>query len=258
MTARAKAITLESAAAGADSGSVWDDLAPGGDDMILANMRGRLRAGDLQLVLLLLSRGSAARRAALEQRLEREGPDPLLDAPELAEGLLAVRTMMVPSEVLFFYVMVRHALLGAGVAERDVADYLAALLLEFGQRDRAQRVDWNDDQSHRYLVDIVADLEASQGERRFKVLLHLGNYALWLAGLFPHYIEARRIRRGGPDVTYYDSLGRRGYAMASDHILADRFQLEGVLHTAAERFPTIRTALNELSDRVLFPGGYVQ
>jgi hypothetical protein len=221
--------------------------------MILANMRGRLKAGDLQLVLLLLSRGSEVRRAALEQRLEREGPDPLLDAPELAERLLAVRTMMVPSEVLFFYVMVRHTLLQAGVAQPEVADYLSVLLLEFGQRDRAQRVDWNDDQSHRYLVDIVSDLEASQGARRFRVLLHLGNYALWLAGLFPHYIEARRIRRGGPDLSYYDSLGRRGYAMASDHELADRFQLDGVLQTAAERFPTIRSALNDLSERVLFP-----
>lgn len=224
--------------------------------MILANMRGRLKAGDLQLVLLLLSRGSAVRRAALEQRLQREGPDPLLDAPELAEGLLAVRTMMVPSEVLFFYVMVRHVLLGAGIEERDVADYLAALLLEFGRRDRAHRVDWNDDQSHRYLVDIVSDLESTQdAARRFRVMLHLGNYALWLAGLFPHYIEARRIRRGGPDLTYYDTLGRRGYAMASDHVLADRFQLEGVLQTASERFPAIRTALNELSERILFPGG---
>jgi hypothetical protein len=226
--------------------------------MILANMRGRLRAGDLQLVLLLLSRGSATRRAALEHRLEREGPDCLLDAPELPEGLLAVRTMLVPSEVLFFYVMVRHALLGAGVGERDLADYLAALLLEFGRRDRANRVAWNDDQSHRYLVDLLADLEATQGERRFRVMLHLGNYALWLAGLFPQYIEARRIRCGGPDVSYYDNLGRRGYAMASDHVLADRFQLESILHTAAERYPTLREALNDLSERVLFPGGYVQ
>ena len=74
-------------------------------------------------------------------------------------------------------------------------------------------------------------------------------------GLFPHYIEARRIRRGGPDLSYYDSLGRRGYAMASDHALADRFHLEGVLQTAADRFPTLRTALNDLSDRVLFPHG---
>jgi hypothetical protein len=224
--------------------------------MILANMRGRLNQRDLELVLLLLSRGSAVRRAQLERRLEREGPDPLLDQPDLAERLLAVRSMLVPSGVLFFYVMVRHTLLSAGLDARDVADYLAALLLEFGRRDRATRVDWHDDHSHRYLVDIVADLEGTQGERRFRVMVHLGNYALWLSGLFPQYIEARRLRYGGPDLSYYDALGRRGYAMASDHVLADRYKLDAILHTAAERYPTLREALNDLSERVLFPGGH--
>ena len=82
--------------------------------MIRANARGRLTAADLQLVMLLLSRGSAHRRASLERRLAAEGPDPLLDAPELLERLLTVRTMLVPSETLFFYVMVRHALRRAG------------------------------------------------------------------------------------------------------------------------------------------------
>jgi hypothetical protein len=42
--------------------------------------------------------------------------------------------------------------------------------------------------------------------------------------------------------------------MASDHALADRYQLDEILHTAAERFPTLREALNDLSERVLFPG----
>ena len=53
--------------------------------MILANTRCRLRPADLQLVLLLLSRGSAGRRAALERQLEQEGPDVLLDVPSLAD-----------------------------------------------------------------------------------------------------------------------------------------------------------------------------
>ena len=135
----------------------------GGLAMIRANTRGRLTAADLQLVILLLSRGSAHRRAYLERRLAAEGPDPLLDAPELLERLLTVRTMLVPSEALFFYVLVRHALRGARVDDRDLADYLAALLLDFGQRDRAWRVDWNDDQRHRYLVDI---LTRPRGDRR--------------------------------------------------------------------------------------------
>jgi hypothetical protein len=223
--------------------------------MIRANARSRLTAADLQLVVLLLSRGSAHRRAALERRVAMEGPDSLLDAPELLDRLLAVRTMLVPSEVLFFYVLVRHTLRGAGIDDRELADYLAAMLLDFGRRDRAWRIDWNDDQQHRYLADILLDLEASDGERRFRVMVHLGNYALWLAGLFPDYIAARHLRKGGPDVTYYDALGRRGFGLASDHALADRYGLDGVLRTAAERFPSLRGALNGLSDRVLFPGG---
>lgn len=205
-------------------------------------------------MLLLLSRGSAHRRSYLERRLAVEGPDALLDAPELLERLLAVRTILVPSEALFFYVLVRHTLARAGIDDRDVADYLAALLLEFGRKDRAWRVDWEDDERHRYLVDILADLEASEGDRRFKAMVHLGNYALWLAGLFPDYIAARHLRKGGPDVTYYDALGRRGYALASDHELADRYGLDGILRAAAERYPTLRSALNGVSDRVLFPG----
>jgi hypothetical protein len=222
--------------------------------MIRANTRGRLTAADLQLVVLLLSRGSAHKRAYLERRLAAEGPDPLLDSPELLERLLTVRTMLVPSEALFFYVLVRQALRGAGVDDRDLTDYLAALLLDFGQRDRAWRVDWNDDQRHRYLVDILADLESTDGVRRFKVMLHLGNYALWLSGLFPDYIAARHLRKGGPDVTYYDALGRRGFGLASDHVLASEYGLVAVLRAAAERYAAVRGALNGVSDRVIFPG----
>jgi len=222
--------------------------------MILANTRGRLGPRDLQLVVLLLSQGSPRRRATVERRLEQEGPDPLLDSAGLAERLLTVRSMLVPSEALFFYVVVRHALRSVGLDDRDLADYVAALLLEFGARDRANRVDWHDDHSHRYLVDILADLDASSGERRFRVMAHLGNYALWLAGLFPQYIEARRLRHGGPDLSYYDGLGRRGFAMASDHALADRYHLDEIFHTAADRYPTIRSALNGLSVRIGLAG----
>ncbi len=46
--------------------------------------------------------------------------------------------------------------------------------------------------------------------------------------------------------------------MASDHTLADRYRLDQILHTAAERYPTLREALNGLSERVLFAGGYLQ
>src|SRR4029079_17820692 len=215
------------------------DVDGGGSAMIRADTRSRLNVADLQLVVLLLSRGAAHWGAVIDRRLQAEGPDALLDSAELLERLLAVRTVLVPSEALFFYVLVRHTLKHAGIDDRELADYLASMLLDFGRRDRAWRIDWNDDQRHRYLVDILMDLEASEGERRFRVMVHLGNYALWLAGLFPDYIAARHLRSGGPDLRYYDSLGRRGFELASDHALADHYNLETVFRSAAERYPEV-------------------
>ena len=221
--------------------------------MILADTRSRLSANDVQLVVLLLSRGSATTRVRVERQLEQEGIDSLLDHSELFERLVAVRGMLLPSPALFYYVAMRHLLRRTGTDDRNLSDYLAAMLIEFGSRDRAWRVDWNDDQSHQYLVDILDDLNATSGNRRFKVMVHLGNHALWLVGVFPDYIAARRSRKGGPDVEYYERLGQRGYQLASDHELADRFGLEPVLSAAAERFSQARHALNKLSDQLLFP-----
>lgn len=221
--------------------------------MILADTRSRLSANDRQLVILLLSQGSAVTRARVERQLDQEGIDALLDHPELFERLVAVRGMLLPSPALFYYVAVRHLLQGAGTDDRDLSDYLAAMLLEFGRRDRAWRIDWNDDHRHRYVVDILDDLNLSSGSRRFKVMVHLGNYALWLVGIFPDYIAARRLRKGGPGIEYYERLGQRGYQMASDHVLAESLGLEPVFRAAAERFTQSRRALNRLSDQLLFP-----
>ncbi len=221
--------------------------------MIRANARSRLREPDLHLVLLLLARGDARRRRMLTERYEREGPDLLLDDPALPACLRAARTLLVPSAPLFVYMMVRHAMLGAGVVSRKLADYLAALLLDFGRRDRAWRIDAHDECTHRYLVDLVVELQRSVGARRFQVGAHLGNYALWLAGIFPDRIAAQQLCRGGPDVGYDEALGRRGFALASGHELAESSGLAPVLSSVAERVPVIRATLDTLSDQLFFP-----
>src|SRR2546427_2898912 len=185
----------------------------GGLAMILANVRGRLRAQDFLLVAIALARGDAARRARYERRLLEQGPDELLDEPDLLAALLALRTLMVPSPALFAYVAVRHTLRAAGVDDRELADYLAALLLEFGDHDRHVRIRRTDDETYHYLVDMVEDLTGldDAGERAFLLRAHLGNYSLWLAGLFPDYIAARRSRKGGPD------LDRKSTRLNSSH-----------------------------------------
>jgi hypothetical protein len=223
--------------------------------MILANVRARLRGSDVRLVLVALARQDPGARARAEHRLKTEGPDGLLDEPGLLEALRAIRSLVVPSAALFAYVAVRHTLLAAGVNDRPLADYLAALVLEFGRQDRATRPGRVDDQTYHYLVEIVNDLGRDEAttERRFQLQVHLGNYSLWLAGLFPDFIAGRRRLRGGPDLPYYDALGRRGFEMAATHRLAERYGVADIYRAAAERFPRVRQALNRLSDRLLFP-----
>jgi hypothetical protein len=207
--------------------------------VITADARSRITPQDIDLLSAALGlRGATVR-----------GLDAVLDRREVATYLLDGR-MPGPSPSLFFYVLVRHSLLDVGVDDPTVADYFAAMLREFGVGRRATRVDDVDDQDHRYLVDILTELAVSTGDRQFRISVHLGNYALWLSGVFPERIAAQRLRRGGPDVSYYESLGGRGYAGASEHRLAEQSGLEDVLRTAAERVHEVRLALNRVSSRL--------
>lgn len=220
--------------------------------MIVADARSRLTPQDLELVVRCLGELMGQRDAA-EERLASAGLDEGLDEPELAPRLLKA-ALPGPSPSLLFYVLVRRALLHLEVPEREVADYVAALLREFAARGRAWKPSTHDDATHHYLVDIVSDLSSSTGERAFRVAAHLGNYSLWFSGLYPDRVEALRIRRGGPDLSYYDDLGSRGYAEASDHRLAGRTGLAPVLRTAAERYPDIRRAVNLVSNQLAMRG----
>jgi hypothetical protein len=221
--------------------------------MILANLRERIGPADRHLVLTLLSGGSAERRAYYEARARAAGPDSLLDEEGLFELLQAAPGLAAPSAPLYFYVAIRHHLRRMGIDDATLSDYLGALLLEFGVRDRAYRIAPIDDATYAYVTDIVADLEVADGRRGFLLRAHLGNFSLWLAGVFPDYIAARR-RSGGPDLRYYETLGARGFQLAAEHRLAEQYGLGDVFDRLAEAFERIRVGLNRLADSCFFPG----
>lgn len=221
--------------------------------MILANLRSRLTPADWALVLDVLSGGDDRRRAALEARAATEGPDVLLDAPSLDGALRDLPGMRQPSAELFVYVAVRRCLLDIGLDDVRLADYFGALVLEFGAHDRAYRPAQHDDATYRYLVELVAEVERVSARRGFLLRVHLGNFSLWLSGLFPDWIARRRERNGGPTLAYYEALGARGYRLAADHRLARELALDEVFATAADVFPRLRVALNRISDTALFP-----
>jgi hypothetical protein len=224
--------------------------------MILADTRHQLTRNDAQLVARLIARDSGAELSQVEQTLSDHGIDAVLDDPRLPAALLRSRQGACASLPLFAYVMVRHALRRLGEEDRLLADYLAALMLHFGLRDRAWRVGEADDQIYTTLADLFADVDDPDGRRSFLVRTHLGNYALWVSGFFPDYIEHRRWRKGGPDLDYFETMGRRGFQLAADHRLAENHGMATLYATAAERFGLLRAALNDVSDALLFPDRY--
>lgn len=221
--------------------------------MILANTRARLRREDAQLVVRLVARARGEPPAAAERRLAEEGIDTLLDDPLLERGLQSQPEGMTASLPLFSYVVVRQALQRQGNDDRVLADYVASILLHFGLQQRARQIAEHDDATYDTLTALAAELEASDPPRAFLARAHMGNYALWLSGLFPDHIEQRRWRRGGPDLEFFEVMGQRGFRLAADHRLANEHGLAPLFVTAADQFCAVRVALNQVSDRLLFP-----
>ena len=221
--------------------------------MILANTRHSLTRGDAELVARLIARDSGDELSSVERELADHGIDALLDDPRLHAALLRSRQGGCASLPLFAYVVVRHALMKLGEEDRLLADYVASVFRQFGDRDRAHRVAPSDDQVYHTLADLAQDCDDPDARRSFLVRTHLGNYALWLSGVYPDYIEQRRWRRGGPNLEYYEEMGRRGFRLAADHRLAENHGLATLYATAAERFGLLRAALNDVSDALLFP-----
>ncbi len=222
--------------------------------MILPNVRASIGSHEIEQLLGLLGGRTRRGRQRWEGRLAEEGLDSLLDDPLTLAAVMEGAGVSTISPKVAFYVMVRHTLLESGLDDASIADYVAALLVEFAESGRAQRIARYDDKTYRYLIEVVADLEEENSERRqFLLRAHLGNYSLWLSGLYPDYVAARVRRRGAPGLEYYEDMGSTGYLMASECELADRYELTRIYRDVATGFGAVRRALNRVSDRFFFP-----
>ena len=133
--------------------------------MILANVRQCLTRGDAQLAMRLVARGSSAELDRLEHALRDEGIDAILDDPRLRPAMLEQSQAAHASSRLFVYVVVRHALREVGEDDRTMADFVASVLLQFGDKDRARRIREYDDQVYDTLASLLADADSADPTR---------------------------------------------------------------------------------------------
>ncbi|MCL4177314.1 MAG: hypothetical protein KJ072_06165 [Verrucomicrobia bacterium] len=218
--------------------------------MIQPTCRARFTARDVDFVVDVLGREGKGSTVLVGLLTDEETRDLILDDPELHAALLERGGCLEVSARFYFYVLVRRVLARAGIEDRAVADYVAELLSEYVRIVSSRCEVPGLDKPLEYFFEMLAALPRVDEGTAFQVRAHMGNHALFLAGLFKEHIEHRAARRGAPGLSYYEELGRTSYRVAGDHRLAQRYALSTVFGILSHEFEAARLALNDLSERV--------
>jgi len=222
--------------------------------LIQPNCRAQFAAEDIEFILSVLGGKIGTAECLVKLLADEESRDLILDDEALFHALLERRGCLRVSSRFYFYILVRQVFRRSDIQDRAVADYVAEVLSEFSRAERARYVVPGQPNPLDYFFEMLAALKTADDRTSFFIRVHIGNYSLFLSGVFPDRIRFRAEARGFPNLKYYEGLGRAHYRMASDHRLAQRYALTNILNTLAERFGATRLALNDISDRLFSLG----
>lgn len=218
--------------------------------MIHANCRVRLTADDFDFIVRALSLKTSD-RLSLERLLTDESArDELLDHEALTAAILESPEALRISPQLLFYVLCRKVLRETPVRSRESADYIASLLGQFQKSARLDSPEEMSERQLRYLSDMLIAASQANAREAFILRAHIGNYSLFLSGMFVENLE-KRSRKGGPGLSFYEQVGRSGFQSAAGHPEARKFQLDSIYRELADGFHEARVALNDLARRLL-------
>lgn len=219
--------------------------------MIQANCRAQLTSNDFRFVVETLSRKSGDQSSLAALTGDPAALDELLDNDSLLDAILTRQGCIGISSTLYFYVIARRVLRNAGIEDRAVADYLGSLLAEFSHAQRMHSLSTRPGQQFEYISDLLAVIGQARAEEVFVVRAHIGNYTLFLTGVFPQHLAHRARFKGAPDLDFYEGVGSQNFRLLSDHDIARRKQLSDVFNCLGEQFHEVRIALNDMSERLL-------
>lgn len=218
--------------------------------MIRANCRARFTAADFDFIVRTLARSQTDRVSLVDLLSDVETRDSILDHPRLVEAILNNCGHLRISSQFYFYVLARHVLQQGGIGDRKLCDYVASLLETFSRASQLQISEGIGERVEQYIHEILIALTRATPEQAFLLRAHIGNYSLFISGIF-HENAQRRSLRGGPDLEFYEQVGRTNYQLVASHAVARRCELDDVFEGLADRFRDVRLALNQLSEQLL-------
>lgn len=218
--------------------------------MIRANCRERFTASDFDFVVRTLARSQADDVSLVSLLSDAETRDAVLDHPRLVDAILSSAGQLSISPHFYFYVLARHVLQRAGIIDRKLCDYVASLLETFSRMSGTPPSAIEGERGRQYISDMLIALTKATPEQAFLLRAHVGNYSLFISGIF-HENTQRRSQRGGPDMKFYEQIGRTNYGMVATHATARRCELNDVYEELSDRFREVRLALNQLAEQLL-------
>jgi hypothetical protein len=219
--------------------------------MIRANCRARFTAADFDFIVRTLSRSQTDQVSLVDLLSDVETRDSVLDHPRLVDAILNHCGHLRISSQFYFYVLARHVLQQGGIGDRKLCDYVASLLETFSRASQLQISESIGERVEQYIHDILIALTRATPEQTFLLRAHIGNYSLFISGIFHPAVAGQRNMRGGPDLEFYEQVGRTNYQLVASHATARRCELDDVFEGLADQFRDVRLALNQLSDRLL-------
>jgi hypothetical protein len=219
--------------------------------MVRANCRARFTAADFDFIVRTLARSQTDQVSLVDLLSDVETRDSILDHPRLVDAILNHCGHLRISSQFYFYVLARHVLQQGGIGDRKLCDYVASLLETFSRASQLQISESVGERVEQYIHDILIALTRATPEQAFLLRAHIGNYSLFISGIFHPAVAGRRSMRGGPDLEFYEQVGRTNYQLVASHATARRCELDDVFEGLADQFRDVRLALNQLSDRLL-------
>ncbi len=159
------------------------------------------------------------------------------------------------SPFLFFNVLLRRAIKHTQTPkDRKIINYIANLLSIFIKVDRLYKVEPNDFDAHQTLLDLVTEAASANTRRQFLIYSHIGNYSLFISGLFPQWIEYRhRYKKRPLNMQYYVDYGRTYFQRAAEHPMARELALDDVFLRISLLFEIYKNLLNHIARDYLIP-----
>lgn len=218
--------------------------------VILPNCRIQFTADDIDFIAQTLQKRPGGTGCLVGLLADVDTRDLILDDEQLFHALLEHRGCLTVSGHFYFYVMVRNVFRRTGIDDRDVADYVAEVLAEYSLQERSRMRLPGQPNSLDYFFELMTALQSADERTSFHIRAHIGNHSLFLTGVFPQRILHRAEKRGFPNMSYYEEIGRANFRVASDSRLAARYELGPIFAQLSERFHDTRLALNDISDRL--------